>query len=178
MILDDAAIIYDWLVAVTSSAFFSVWLAIAWLSFRFRKALELQEDGLLNERFAVRCWLWPLPPIVLSLVSSVLLVCCVYTALEPVVSSFDRFLLDDLVANTKQDGVVDVVKFFQNTIGLLIILGFTLAYELIKRTGFRNLATADLQTGRLPLSEQEITDLDVYFQKPAWRRFWTYFKLW
>lgn len=63
-------------------------------------------------------------------------------------------------------------------IGILIIIAFTLGYELIQKSGFRDLGNADLQTGRRVLTEQETTDFMIYYQRPAWRRFGTYFKLW
>lgn len=69
-------------------------------------------------------------------------------------------------------------NFFQYTIGLLIIVVFTLGYKIIYRTQWRDPKTADLVTGRRMLSVEEITELDDYYKMPKLRRFLTYVQLW
>lgn len=69
-------------------------------------------------------------------------------------------------------------SFFQDSIGILVIVSFTLAYKLIYRTKLRNPATADLKYGRRTLGIDEIKQLDDYYKQPAWRRFLTYVQLW
>lgn len=46
------------------------------------------------------------------------------------------------------------------------------------RTPWRDPATADLVTGRRPISADEIKQLDAYYAMPTWRRFLTYVKVW
>ncbi|KAH8666070.1 amino acid permease-domain-containing protein [Ilyonectria robusta] len=74
-------------------------------------------------------------------------------------------------------GGFTAINFFQYTIGLLVILGFTAAYKLIRRTKWQDPATADLTTGRHVLSVDEIQFLDAYYRRPLWRRIGTYVSL-
>lgn len=75
-------------------------------------------------------------------------------------------------------GAFSAYNFFEYTIGLLIIFGFTLAYKLIFRTPWRDPRTADCTTGRRILDTEEIIMLDEYYKQPMWKRFLTYVQLW
>lgn len=63
-------------------------------------------------------------------------------------------------------------------IGLLLILVSGIGYKLIFRTKLRDPMTVDLQTGRRPLTGEEIDSLNAYRESPAWRRFVTFIQLW
>jgi amino acid transporter len=78
-------VVFTWLVSITSSSFFLVWFVIAITSWRFRAALKAQNDPLFTEVYAYRCMWWPIPPIYLFSGSCVLLVCCIYIGLYPIV---------------------------------------------------------------------------------------------
>jgi amino acid transporter len=62
--------------------------------------------------------------------------------------------------------------------GTLLIVVSGVGYKLIYRTKLRDLATVDLQTGRRPLSVEEIVELDQYAQSSVWRRFYSFIQLW
>lgn len=68
--------------------------------------------------------------------------------------------------------------FFQYILRILIIVVFTVAYELILCTPWCDPATADLKAGRRHLGTEEINELDAYYSMSKWRRFGTYVQLW
>ncbi|OAA65864.1 amino acid permease [Niveomyces insectorum RCEF 264] len=53
-----------------------------------------------------------------------------------------------------------------------------LAYKVVMRTKLRDPKTADLQTGRRPLSPEELVELDEYQKLPRWRKFYSFIQLW
>ena len=66
-----------WLLSLSTTGILMNWVIIAWTSFRFHRALELQKDPLLTEPYAWRSFLWPLAPVWLMLTSLFLLAGCV-----------------------------------------------------------------------------------------------------
>ncbi|KAM0428953.1 hypothetical protein ACHAPT_006756 [Fusarium lateritium] len=153
--------VLNWLISITSASFFTNWIIIAFTNWRFHCALKAQNDKLFSETYAWRSSAWPLGPGWLMTVSVFLLVCCIYSGIDPV-----------------GDAGFTAENFFQYMIGVLVIFGFTLGYKLIYRTPWRDPATADCQTGRRPLSVEEINQLDEYYKMSKWRRFLTYVQLW
>ncbi|KAJ5771069.1 uncharacterized protein N7511_003120 [Penicillium nucicola] len=153
--------VLNWLISITSASFFANWMIISFVNWKFHRAIKAQNDPLFTEIYAWRSSFWPLAPAWLMLISLFLLVCCVYLGVRP--PGVDTF---------------SVSNFFQYLLGLLLIFGFTIGYKIIFRTPWRNSKTADLTTGRRPLSADEISMLDNYYRQPAWRRFLTYVQLW
>lgn len=152
---------FGWLLSITSSAYFSVWIIISFTNYRFRQAVKAQNDELLEEQYAWRSSWWPLAPAWLMLISVMLLICCLFAAIDPLDgSSFTAY------------------NFFQYIIGILIIFVFTIAYKLLMRTPWRDPATADLKTGRNKISPEDLAQLDSYYAMSKWRRFGTYIQLW
>lgn len=62
--------------------------------------------------------------------------------------------------------------------GALLILACGVGYKLIMRTKLRSPKAADLQTGRRPLTMEEIVYLDEYSKLPKWRKAYTFVQLW
>ncbi|KAK5045655.1 hypothetical protein LTR84_009024 [Exophiala bonariae] len=153
--------LFVWLVNISSSAYFINWMIISFTSWRFHQALQAQNDPLFRQVYAWKSISWPLMPIWMMLISILLVVCCIFAGAKPL-----------------GGGGFTAYTFFQYIIGLLIIVGFTLAYKLIMRTEWRDPKTADLITGRRILTAQEIKYLDDYYAMPKWRRFGTYVQLW
>ncbi|KAJ6022824.1 uncharacterized protein N7446_013176 [Penicillium canescens] len=153
--------VLNWLIAITSASFFANWIIISFVNWKFHRALKAQNDALFTEVYAWKSSLWPLAPAWLMLISLFLLVCCVFLGVKP-----------------PGGNGFSVSNFFQYILGLLLIFGFTIGYKIIFRTPWRNPKTADLSTGRRPLSADEISMLDNYYRQPAWRRFLTYVQLW
>ncbi|KAJ5467918.1 hypothetical protein N7475_005670 [Penicillium sp. IBT 31633x] len=153
--------VLNWLIAITSASFFTNWIIIAFVNWRFHCVLKAQKDPLFTEVYAWRSSCWPLAPAWLMLISVFLLVCCVYLGVKP--PGGTGFTASN---------------FFQYILGLLIIFGFTIGYKVIYRTPWRDSKTADCKTGRRHLDVDEIAMLDSYYRQPAWRRFFTYVQLW
>ncbi|RAH39827.1 uncharacterized protein BO95DRAFT_426076 [Aspergillus brunneoviolaceus CBS 621.78] len=142
--------VLNWLIAITSASFFSNWAIIAVTSFRFRAAMRAQQSPLFETPYAWQSLLWPLAPVTSLAVSSVLL----------------------------SGGGFTAYSFFSATIGLILIVVFTIAYKILRRTPWRDPATADLVTGLRELSTGELRMLDAYYRRPLWRRLGTYLRVW
>ncbi|RDW85811.1 putative amino acid permease [Coleophoma crateriformis] len=153
--------VFNWLAQIASTAYFMVWVVIAVTSFRFRAALKAQNDPLFTESYAWKCSFWPLPPIWLGICCTMYTGCSIYLALYPIGST-----------------EISAYYFFEYLIGLLLILVSGVGYKLIFKTKLRDPKTADLQTGRRPLSTTDVEILDAYNGQPAWRRFITFIQLW
>ncbi|EXJ91451.1 hypothetical protein A1O1_04563 [Capronia coronata CBS 617.96] len=150
----------NWFISITSASFFCNWAIIAFTNFRFRQALRAQNDKIFNQTYGWESTLWPLAPAYLMVISLMLLICLLYLSISPIGASF--------TAN----------NFFQYTIGLIVIVVFTLAYKILMRTKWQDPATADLVRGRHVISVDEFRILDDYYSRPLWRRIGTYVSLW
>lgn len=62
--------------------------------------------------------------------------------------------------------------------GAVLIIGSGLVYKVVFRTKLRDPKTADLQTGRRPLSPEEIVELDNYHKLSRWRKFYSFIQIW
>ncbi|KAJ5330169.1 hypothetical protein N7452_010559 [Penicillium brevicompactum] len=153
--------VLNWLISITSASFFTNWIIISFVNWRFHRTLEAQKDPLFTEVYAWKSTLWPLAPALLMLISIFLLVCCIFLGIKPPGAT----------------GFTST-NFFQYMLGILIIFSFTFGYKVIYRTPWRDPKTADCTTGRRPLAAEEIAMLDHYYRQPSWRRFLTYVQLW
>lgn len=136
-------------------------MIIAFTSCRFHKVLKAQNDPLFKETYAWESTKWPLAPVWLFTISTLILAGCLAAGINPI---------GDLGFTAE--------NFFEYMLGIFIVVSFTLAYKLIFRTPWRDPKTADLVTGRRKLSNEEIIQLDSYYEQPKWRRFLTYVQLW
>ncbi|KAL4893149.1 amino acid permease/ SLC12A domain-containing protein [Aspergillus ambiguus] len=152
--------VLNWFIAITSASFFLNWAIIAVTSLRFHAAIRAQKSPVFVQIYAWRSKWWPLAPTISLLVSTMLLVSVLYAAIDPAGSSFT------------------VYNFFSYFLGVLVIVACTVAYKVILRTKWQDLATADLATGHRQLTVEEIRELDDYYSKPMWRRFGSYVQLW
>ncbi|KAM0472497.1 hypothetical protein ACHAP7_008650 [Fusarium lateritium] len=152
---------FTWLISITSASFFCMWIIIGFTSFQFHRALKLQNDPLFTEPYAWKSIGWPLAPTWLLSICALLTASCFAIGIKPL-----------------GGGGFNPNNFFQYIIGILIIVVFTAGYKVIIRTPWRDLATADLRTGRRHLSVEEINQLDAYYSMSKWRRFGTYVQLW
>ncbi|KAI8667451.1 AA-permease domain-containing protein [Fusarium sp. Ph1] len=152
---------FTWLLSITSASFFSVWFIIALTNYRFRQAVEAQNDHLFSEEYAWTSSWWPAAPLWTATVAMLLFVCCIYAAVDPVDGSeFTAY------------------NFFQYLIGLIIIVVFTIVFKLVKRSPWRDPQSVDLITGRRRLTVEDMAQLDHYYRLSRWRRFLTYVQLW
>ncbi|PYI09197.1 hypothetical protein BO78DRAFT_405160 [Aspergillus sclerotiicarbonarius CBS 121057] len=152
--------VLNWLIAITSASFFTNWAIIAFTSFRFRAAINAQNSTVLTRPYGWQSSYWPLAPVTVLIITTLLLVCILYLGIAPTGSAFSLY------------------NFFSYTIGLLLIIVATVMYKIIRRTPWRDPTTADLVTGRAELTAKEIRQLDAYYERPTWRRIGTYLRLW
>ncbi|KAM3070515.1 hypothetical protein ACMFMG_010336 [Clarireedia jacksonii] len=150
----------NWFVSISSSCYFFNWFIISFTNWRFHQALEAQNDNLFSQPYAWKSTKWPLAPFWLATVTTLILAGCLAAGINPI------------------GATPSVSNFFQYTLGLLIVIFFTLIYKTVIRTPFRDLKTADLVTGRRILGAEELRQLDEYYSRPQWRRFLTYVQLW
>ncbi|KAJ0362661.1 hypothetical protein COL154_006106 [Colletotrichum chrysophilum] len=168
----------NWFISITSASFFSNWAIIAFTNLRFHAALRAQNDKIFSQNFAWKSIAWPFAPIWGLIISSMLMVCLVYAAVNPSVEvtralklrthSYLMFLLQNAFS---------AENFFEYMIGLLMIVGATIGYKLVRRSRWVDPAEADLVTGRHILRDEEIQFLNEYYSRPLWRRVMTYLSL-
>ncbi|RAL03201.1 proline-specific permease [Aspergillus ibericus CBS 121593] len=152
--------VLNWLIAITSASFFTNWAIIAFTSFHFRAAIKAQNSAVLTCPYGWQSYYWPLAPVTVLIITSLLLVCILYLSIAPIGAGFSLY------------------NFFSYMIGITLIIVATALYKIILRTPWRDPATADLVTGRAELTAKEIRQLDAYYERPAWRRIGTYMRLW
>ncbi|KAL4808841.1 amino acid permease/ SLC12A domain-containing protein [Aspergillus unguis] len=152
--------VLNWFISITSASFFINWAIVAFTSFRFHAAIKAQNAPLFQELYAWHSSLWPLAPVAAFVISSLLLVCLLYIAIKPLSDGFTAY------------------SFFQNILGLLIIVVFTALYKVLLKTHWRDPKTADLIRGRRQLSTEEMALMQKHYARPLWRRIGTYVKLW
>ncbi|KAL0259499.1 hypothetical protein SLS55_005236 [Diplodia seriata] len=153
--------IFTWFTSITSSSFFSVWIILCIVSWRFRSALKAQNDPLFDQVYSWSATFYYFTLTWLALGCALLTAACIYVGLYPV-----------------DGGGLSVESFFQYVLGLILILTSYVGYKVIFRTKIRDLKTVDLQSDRRPLSEDDILELDAYYKQGMYRRFASYFTLW
>ncbi|KAJ0416825.1 amino acid permease/ SLC12A domain-containing protein [Aspergillus carlsbadensis] len=153
--------VLNWLISITSASFFINWAIVAFTSFRFRAAVKAQKAPIFSETYSWKSPLWPLAPAGALVISTLLLMCLLYSSIEPL-----------------GDTGFTAYNFFMNIIGILVIAIPTALYKLVLRTEWRDPAAADLVTGRRQLTPEEIMLMDGHYSRPLWRRVGTYVKLW
>lgn len=153
--------VFTWFTSITSSSFFSIWIVLCIVSYRFRAALKAQNDPLFEQVYAWKSNLWVFIITWLALGCALMTAACIYIGLYPIDS----------------DGV-SVESFFQYVLGLVLILTSYFGYKIIFRTKIKDLKTVDLTTDRRPLTEDDILELDAYYKQPMYQRFSSYFTIW
>ncbi|KAL2849455.1 amino acid permease/ SLC12A domain-containing protein [Aspergillus pseudoustus] len=153
--------VLNWLISITSASFFINWAIVAFTSFRFRAAVKAQNAPIFSGTYSWKSPLWPLAPAGALTISTLLLICLLYSSIEP---------LGDTGFTT--------YNFFMNILGILVIAVPTALYKIFLRTEGRDPAVADLVTGRRQLTPEEIILMDDHYSRPLWRRVGMYVKLW
>ncbi|PYH37144.1 proline-specific permease [Aspergillus neoniger CBS 115656] len=146
----DGTEVLNWFISITNASFFTNWAIIAFSSFRFRAAIKAQRSQLFETPYAWRSLYWPLAPVISLFVSALLLVCLLYTSIKPV-----------------GGGAFTAYNFFSATIGLIVIMVFTIGYKIVHITPWRDPATADLITGHRELTAAELRCAGLSFNADA-----------
>lgn len=134
-----------------------MWVLLGITTLRFHRAVSLQQSDVLSTSWAYRMPLYPLAPIWLITTSVMSLGGMFYLGLFPIGASPS--------ANA----------FFQEYIGVVVVVFFALVYKCYFRTNFTDLRTADLVTGRLIPEPEDLKFIEHYRTLPLWRRFISYF---
>lgn len=74
-VLAGGVVALNWFVSITSASFFINWMIVAFTSWRFHKALAAQDDQLLSGLYAWKSTMWPLAPVWLMTICTILLIC-------------------------------------------------------------------------------------------------------
>jgi amino acid transporter len=174
--------VLNWLISITSASFFINWAIVAFTSFRFRAAVKAQNAPIFSGSYSWKSPLWPLAPAGALVISTLLLICLLYSSIEPLVRFLDLLLFfrNTYTHATRPQGDTGFTayNFFVNIIGILVIVVPTALYKIVLRTEWRDPAAADLVTGRRQLTPDEIILMDGHYSRPLWRRVGTYVKLW
>ncbi|KAJ5217934.1 uncharacterized protein N7498_000033 [Penicillium cinerascens] len=149
---NTGAVIFTWFSSIAATIYVLAWMFIAITNWRLRKAIQVQNDSAWKLPYAFKLSAYPATSVYLFHTSLFVLLSTGYVSLFPI-------------------GVpTSPTVFFETFLGVPIFLAVYLSYKVICRTKFVNPAKADLQTGRRPLTEDDILFLDSYYSKPAWRR--------
>lgn len=81
--LAGGVVALNWFVSITSASFFINWMIVAFTSWRFHKVIAAQDDQLFSGLYAWKSTMWPLAPVWLMTVCTLLLICCVYVGAKP-----------------------------------------------------------------------------------------------
>lgn len=150
-------IVFTWFSSIASTVYFMAWMVIAVTNWRMRKALKLQNDPAFELPYAVKSPWYPFASVYLFLMSTLMLALTGYSSMVPVGG----------------DGI-DVTNFFETFLGVPIFLVAYIGYKLAFRTKLVNLAEADLQSGRRPLTDDDIAMLDKYYAQSMAKRALSY----
>ncbi|CZR68157.1 uncharacterized protein PAC_18056 [Phialocephala subalpina] len=117
LIPESGTIGFTWLVSITSSSFFIVWILVSITCFCLHAAIKAQGSKIFEESWAFRCIWYPFTPMFLLGMSLFLMASCLYVGLSPI-------------------GInkASAYYFFQYNLGLCIVLVFSVAYKLVYRT--------------------------------------------
>ncbi|CAI7602387.1 unnamed protein product [Penicillium viridicatum] len=145
-------IIFSWFSSVSATSYFLSWLVISITNIQMRRAFKSQEDDVWKLPHAWKQRLFPLATVFLFTSTLLVLILTAYVAADPIDSS------------------PSVKSFFQTCLGIPVWIFAFVGYKLYFRTKFSKPVEADLQTGRRPLSHEDIQFLDKYHSQPWWKR--------
>ncbi|RDW62245.1 AAT family amino acid transporter-3 [Coleophoma cylindrospora] len=151
-------VVFTWFSSIASTVYFMAWMVISVTNWQMRKALKVQNDPALELPYAVQSPWYPLASVYLFIMSTLMLALTGYSSMMPVGT----------------DGI-NVTNFFETFLGVPIFVVAYIGYKLVYRTKFVNPAEADLQTGRRPLTEDDIAMLDKYYAQSVGKRALSYF---
>ncbi|KIX07430.1 uncharacterized protein Z518_02083 [Rhinocladiella mackenziei CBS 650.93] len=154
---NTGGIIFTWFSSISATVYFMSWMAISISNVQMHRAIKLQNDPAWTLPYAWKLRGFPITAIYLFVTSFLVLFGTGYVALFPIGGA-----------------PPSAEAFFQTFLGVPIWIAAYLGYKLCFRTKIVDPATADLKTGRRPLTEDDIAFLDAYFAQPMWKRILSY----
>ncbi len=153
---NTGGVIFTWFSAVGSTVYFIAYLVIAATNWRMRKAFKVQNDDPLKLPYAYRNKGYPVGSIFLFVSGIFVIATTFYISLFPIGAS------------------PSAEAFFETFICVPLFIVLYVGYKLYYKTKFVNPMEADLQTGRRPLSAEDIAFLDAYYSQPLSKRIFSY----
>jgi len=120
------------------------------------RAIKMQGDRAFEMPYALKNRFWPVESIFLFVSTLFTFVCTFYVSVVP------------------DEGSPSASNFFETMLCFPVFVVAYIGYKLWFRTSFQNPMTADLQSGRRPLNEEEYAFLDQYYSQPMWKRILSY----
>lgn len=150
------AIAFNWFSSISATTTFFAWMTIPLTNWCMHRCLKAQGDEAFSLRYAYKNRFWPFESIYLFTTTLFCFVCTFWVSASPI------------------DADASASYFFETMLCFPLFVFAYIVYKLWFRTKFQNPKTADLVSGRRPLSETDIKFLDDYYSLPLWRRFLTY----
>lgn len=150
-------VIFTWFSSISATSYFMTWMVIPITNIQMRRAIQKQGDPAWSLPYAWKLRAWPMTSIALFLSSFFVLMATGYVALFPIGS-----------------GKPTAEGFFQTMLGVPIWIVAYLGWKFWHRTKLVDPAKADLNTGRVPLTEENIQQFDAYYAQSRWKRALSY----
>lgn len=156
---NTGGVIFTWFSSVGSTVYFIAYLVIAVTNWRMRKAFKVQNDDPLTLQYAYRNKAYPLGSVFLF-ISGIFVICSTfYLSLFPI------------------DAPTKASTFFETFLCIPLFIVLYVGYKIIHKTKIVDPAKADLQSGRRPLTKEDIAFFDAYYSQPMYKRFLSYVTL-
>jgi len=166
------AIAFNWFSSVSATTTFFAWMAslprmllssdanrpqvIPITNWCMHRALRAQGDRAFSEPYAVKNKFWPCESIFLFTATLFTFACTFYVSLIPATGS------------------PSAEAFFETMLCFPVFVTAFIGYKLWFRTKIQDPKTADLISGRRPITDEEYKFLDAYYAQPLWMRFVSY----
>jgi amino acid transporter len=150
-------VIFTWFSSVSATVYFMSWMCISISNIQMHKAIKLQGDNVWTQPHAWKLRGFPLTAIFLFVTSFLVLFGTGYVSLFPIGGA-----------------PPSAETFFETFLGVPIWIVCYLGYKLYFKTKIVDPATADLKTGRMPLTEEDIAFFDRYYAQPLSKRVLSY----
>ncbi|EHY57564.1 hypothetical protein HRR83_003040 [Exophiala dermatitidis] len=153
---NTGGVIFTWFSSVGSTVYFIAYLVVAATNWRMRAAFKAQNDNPLMLKYAYKNKAYPLGSVFLFISGIFVLASTFYISLYPI--------NQPMGADT----------FFQTFLCIPLFLTLWIGYKVICKTKWVDPAKADLQSGRRPLTAEDIAFLDAYYSQPMYKRIFSY----
>ncbi|EPE02144.1 aat family amino acid transporter [Ophiostoma piceae UAMH 11346] len=147
---------FTWFSSVSATTTFFAWMTIPITNWFMHRALVAQNDPALQLKHAFRLKWYPLAPAFLFVATLFTFVCTIYVSASPI---------GDKPSAT---------AFFENMLCAPLFIFAFVGYKVYFQSKVQDPQTADLQSGRRLLTEDELEYLDNYYAQPLWKRLLSY----
>lgn len=150
-------VIFTWFSSISSTCYFTTWVIMGITNIQFHRAIAAQKRDFWQQPYAWKLRGYPVTAVLLVVLSLFVLIMTGWVAGSPV-----------------GGGKGTAEGFFETFLNVPIWIVAYLGWKIIKRSKFVNVAEADLDTGRRPLTPDDIEFLNEYYSQPMWKRALSY----